>query len=160
MSGDDWFWLVFGTIGFAVAVADLQRRRSGGPVLLDLGGRTHPYDYAVTVVMMIAFLYTRMRFHADISFPLFGVLGLAACSILGATRRFQIRETGLLGRRNKLIRWEKIEAYEISPAGTLSLKIRNKGWTFFCDLSPERHPDVETVLKSRQQTGELPTDSK
>ena len=160
MSGDDWFWLVFGTVGFAVAVADLRRRKSGGSVLLDLGGRTHHYDYAVTIVMMIAFLYTRMRLHADIRLPLFGVLGLASSSVLGATRRFQIRETGLLGRRNKLIRWEKIEAYELSPVGTLSLKIRDKGWSFFCDLSPERHPELETVLASRLPSTKQPPDSK
>src|SRR5579863_6959807 len=98
----------------------------------------------------MAFLYTRLRLHVDVWFPLFGIVGLGTCSITGLTRRRQIREAGLLGRGIRLIRWAQIESHEISPIGALSLKIRNKGWAFLCDLPPGRYSEVEAILANRQ----------
>ena len=153
ISGEDWLWLVFGTLGFAVAGFDLRRRKLGGAVLLDLGGRIRPADYLVAIVLLFAFLLTRIRFHATIGVAVYGFLGLLASSVIGATRRFQIREGGMVGRGGKLTQWRQIEGYELSPAGTLSLKIRSKGWTFFCNLPVARHSAVEEVLAPRCTAG-------
>ena len=149
ISAENWFWVVFGTLGFVIAALDVRRRKLSGAVLLDLGGRRRPADYLITTALLLAFVLTRIRFHAPIGLPLYGFFGLVASSIVGATRRFQIREGGMVGRRGKLTRWEQIEGYELSPAGTLSLKIRSKGWAFFCDLPVVRHPEAEAGLAPR-----------
>src|SRR5579872_4568874 len=113
MIWDDWFWLVFGIIGFAITAVDLHQRRAAGPVLLDLGRRTYDYSNLVTLLLLMAFLYTRLRLHVDVWFPLFGIVGLGTCSITGLTRRRQIREADCWaaafgsfdGRRSRVTRF-------------------------------------------------------
>lgn len=149
MDWDDWFWLIFGLIGLALTAVDLWQRKKAGTVLLDLGRRGFHYSDIITMLMLTVFLYTRVRFHAHFLLPLFGIVGLASSSILAMSRHQWICEAGLLGQGIKLTRWSQIETYEISPIGALSLKLRKKGWTFFCDLAPDRYAEVESILRAR-----------
>lgn len=77
-------------------------------------------------------------------------LGVVSGSIASGTRRSQFREAGFWAA-GRLIPWGKIDAYEISAIGSLSLKRQVKSFEFFCDVPPALRQQAGDLLASKCQ---------
>jgi hypothetical protein len=143
----DWIWLAMAAICFVNAGTEIWRRKNAGPVLLDLGSVDGHGAYTLLGVLVeAASLYMLFFLRGRIWFSSLFFLGWGFNRIIDAQRRFQIRGAGLFGPDRKMVRWDKIAGYEISPIGTLSLKLQSKKWTYFCDLMPEVRPEATRIL--------------
>jgi hypothetical protein len=150
MTMDDWLWLAVGAAGLAVTVMELVRRRAAGAVLLDLGRRAGLVHSLVVGVLFVALFLTKMFVsHERTWVTVFAFFGWNCGFLAAATRRLQLRKAGVFGRRYRLIRWETIEGCALSPIGGLSVKLRDKGWIFVCDVHADRRTELEELLASK-----------
>jgi len=81
---------------------------------------------------------------------LFIVFGMGTGIIAWGTRRCQLREAGIWCA-GRLIPWDKIEGYEISAIGALSLKMPGKSLKYCCNVPPALRQQVEDLLASKCQ---------
>jgi hypothetical protein len=133
----------------AVPVTEVWRRKSAGAVLLDLGGCDRRLFECACGGLIVAGCLTGILFSAaEMLFPFLAFLSMGVAFIASGTRRFQLRETGIL-RPGRLIPWDKIEGYELSSIGTLSLKMKGKRLTFCCDVPSPLRVVAEELLASR-----------
>lgn len=114
-------------VSAAGLVWECCRRRMAGPVLLDCGRNTRRQVQAGAGVLMLAWGCIILFVGSPVRFQGWFYIGCGAVILLSATRRFQIRQSGVFGRR--FFRWEEIEEYYLSPKGALVLKLKGKGWT-------------------------------
>jgi hypothetical protein len=142
----DWIWLAMAAMCLVKVGTGIRRRKNAGHVLLALGSVDGRVFYLlIGVVLAAASLLAMFFLHRRFWFLLVPFTwGLSL--IADAQRRFQIREAGLFGCDSNTIRWEKITGYEISPIGTLSLKLQSKKWTFFCDVPSEVRAEATRIL--------------
>src|SRR5579864_2742901 len=146
LAASDCLWLALSAGWFVIAGAGMWRRKHAGPVLLDLGRVDgHVIYLLIGVVVEVASMYGLFFLGRKMFVSLF-FLGWGFTLITNAQNRFQIRESGLFGRGLRMIKWEKITGYQISPIGTLSLKLQSGRWRFFCDVLPEVRPDATRIL--------------
>jgi hypothetical protein len=142
----DLLWLAMAAGWFVTIGIDIRRRQKAGDVLLDLGAND-----GRRVHMLLGFLveagalYAMFFLGGRIVFFSVFALGFGFFLIMDSQRRIEIREAGVFAR-NRVIHWQEISGYEISPIGTLSLKSQSKKLTFFCDLRPEIRPEVARIL--------------
>jgi hypothetical protein len=152
----EWVCLVLAMCVASQLVFELSlRRRAGGP-LLDLGPIvTHPTMlFAIGGFYVLCglewLLFTSRHFLGLV----FVVLGVS--QLVRSAQHFQICQAGVLGTGffgTRLFRWEDIASYELKGSGTLSLKLRGKGWVT-CRPKVSRHyrEEAEALLRSRCPT--------
>lgn len=122
----DWLRFISGVIGIVLVTVELYRRRRPGPVLLDCGGHGRREMQLGFGVLMGALGLFDMLFVPALRFQGFFWIVYGCSMLVSASRRFQIREAGVYGR--KFFRWEEIEEYYLSPKGGLGLKLRGSDW--------------------------------
>jgi hypothetical protein len=120
----DWLYLAGVPILAGAAAGELYCRNLGGPVLLDLGSSRREVQLGAGLLMLAIGC-----FDLFVAAPFMGFFYICfgGWALLFATRRVQIRQTGIFER--KLFRWEEIEKYYLGPQGGLALKLKGKDWT-------------------------------
>jgi hypothetical protein len=142
----DLLWLTMAAGWFVTIGVDIGRRQKAGAVLLNLGANDGRGVYMLLGLLVEAgALYAMFFLGGRILFFSVFALGFGFFLIMDSQRRIEIREAGVFGR-DRLIQWQEISGYEISPIGTLSLKSQSKKLTFLCDLRPEIRPEVARIL--------------
>jgi uncharacterized membrane protein YobD (UPF0266 family) len=144
-----WRWLPLVAPWLLALLLGLWRRRGTGAVLIDMGGskdRGFLFVFSTALVVLgIVGIFRTHRIVLDTSLVLAGVgVGL----ITWQTMRFQLREAGFWSG-NRLIPWDKIEAFEVSEIGSLSLKLSGKSQKFYCDVPPALRQQAEDLLASK-----------
>jgi len=148
--GVDWVLLGFCALWLTVPVGDVWRRKRAGALLLDLCGSEDWLGFVIGGGLITTSFFTQVVFFAPGTqwWPLIALSGMGFGFLASRNRRFQLREAGML-RPGRLIPWDRIEVYELSSIGSLSLKIPGRSWTFYCDVPPELRLKAENLLASR-----------
>ncbi len=140
-------WFISGAIGILSFTVELYRRRRLGPVLLDCGGYGRREMQLGLGVLMGALGVFDMLFVPAHRFQGFFWMGYGCMMLLNGSRRFQIREAGVYGR--KLFRWEQIEEYYLSPKGGLGLKLRGSDWIWSGRIPADLWREADELLALR-----------
>ena len=149
--GVDWWWVAFCAASFSSALLDLWCRRRAGPVLVDLGGSLDRWFSLLVGGVIAAYGLTDIVYARGTTWSaLFIVFGMGTGIIAWGTRRCQLREAGIWCA-GRLIPWDKIEGYEISAIGALSLKMPGKSLKYCCNVPPALRQQVEDLLASKCQ---------
>jgi hypothetical protein len=123
----------------AILAAEIVRRRRAGAVLFNLG-LVRPWGIS-----------SQPSPKARLSG--LGFILSAEAFIAAAGRPVEIRQAGILAAR--LIRWNEIREYEVSPRGFLRLRLRDGAWRRFDVEIPEAdQPGAASLLQSRVPAGE------
>jgi len=135
----DWTWVVLAVCWFSLSAIDLWRRRGAGAVLLDLGGSLDRWFYlllggAIAANGLVNIIYVHGTRWSSWSVVLV-VLGVGIGAIAWGTKRIQLREAGIW-RGGRLIRWDKIEGYEISASPALHVKTQGMSMRYCCNVPP------------------------
>jgi hypothetical protein len=146
--GEDWFWLGISALVFPRLYAEARTRKRARDLLLDL--RTSRARWYGLVSLLVVGLSLLVLAVPRIRWVGFLLLGLGYFMLAAAPKRFQLRERGILCP-GKLIPWDKIESYELSSIGTLSLKMPGKKWTFCGDVPPGLRQKAQDLLASKCQ---------
>jgi hypothetical protein len=120
----DWIYLAGALILAGAAALELYSRNLPGPVLLDLGWSRRGVQLGAGLLMLGIGCFD--LFLGSLFMGFFYIC-FSSWALLSATRRVQIRQTGIFER--KLFRWENIEKYYLGPEGGLALKLKGKDWT-------------------------------
>jgi hypothetical protein len=143
----EWLELVLSAGVVVLVMIEPCRRRSLGRVILDFGGHSQRGAQRGFGVLAGAWGLLQMYFVPANRFQGFLFL-MQGCQILASSsRRFQLREAGIYGR--KLFRWAEIEEFYLSPRGGLSLKLRGKDWVSSGSVPPDLWQEANEVLASR-----------
>jgi hypothetical protein len=144
----EWGWLLCGAIGIAWIAVELGRRRRLGRVLLDCGSlslrATAQLGFGIvmsTMGLVEMFVVPGSRFQG------FFWLVYGCTMLVSRSRRFQICEAGIYGRR--FFRWEEIEEYYLSPRGGLGLKLCGKDWVWSNKVPAELWQPANQLLAAR-----------
>jgi hypothetical protein len=86
--------------------------------------------------------------HGKTQVSSFAMLAMGIGLIDIGARRVQLREAGLWNA-GRLIPWDKIEGYEITTAGSLSLKTPAGDVKCDCDVPPALRQQAEELLGSK-----------
>jgi hypothetical protein len=115
--------------------------------LLDLGGRNWAFWILGCLIASMAVARFFLDYRAPfLAYPTFLAMGIGMIAL--GSRRFQLREAGFWPA-GRLIPWDKIEAYQISETGSLSLKLPGKSLKFYCKVPPALRAKARDVLASK-----------
>jgi len=146
-----WEWAAYSVLLLGRPFFDLWRVGRAGAISLDLGGSAGRWFYWLFAGLVAAegigsFFFGRGTvLHVPVVFFALGV-GV----VVWRTERFQLREAGIWCA-GRLIPWDKIEGYEISAIGALSLKMPGKSLKYCCNVPPALRQQVEDLLASKCQ---------
>ena len=127
----------------------LCRRRNAGAVLLDLGGsKDRVFVFVFCTVPVVSGIVGMFRIHRIMFDAAFILAGVGGWLIAWQTMRIQLREAGFWNS-GRPIPWDRIEAFEVSEIGTLSLKLPGESLQFYCDVPPALRAKAEDVLASK-----------
>jgi hypothetical protein len=149
-------------LGAAVlCTAEIYRRRVAGPMLFDLGFiRPWSISSLTSPKARLAFGTALLVLGGfDTVLPGRWFTGLALVyggelNILASRRKVQIRQAGILGA--KLLRWDEVQEYEVSPRGFLRLRLGDGAWRRFDVEIPEaEQPHVRSLFESRVRSHEI-----
>jgi hypothetical protein len=155
-------WMFLAEIlGAAVlCTAVIVRRRIAGPMLLDLGSiqpwgigsMTSPRArLALGIAMLVLGVFD--TFVIPTKFTGLAFVFCGEFTILIASRKVQIRQNGIL--LGKLMRWDEIREYEVSPRGFLRLRLVDGLWRRFDVEIPEAlQPHVRRLFEPRVRSHE------
>jgi uncharacterized membrane protein YobD (UPF0266 family) len=147
-NGTDWWVPIWIGVLLSVPVRNLWRRRGAGAVLLDIGLSKDRYNLLLCVVLAAGGLFWIFREGWSVLRASMTLLGIGIGFIAWSTDRFQLRQAGFWNS-GRLIPWDRIEAYEISEAGSLSVKTPGKDLKFCCDIPPALRSKTEQLLASK-----------
>jgi hypothetical protein len=150
LHGIDWWATICIGMLLSVPVRNLWRQRGVGPVLLDIGFSDDHYDLLICGLLAVTGLVAIIRGGNPVFSALLGLLGTGIGFIAWKTERVQLRGAGFW-RGNGLIPWHQIEAYEITPTGSLSLEVQGNR-RFCCDVPAAVRQQAADLLASKCRT--------